>query len=163
MKNNYHYPSKEEIRVGWEGEINWNLGYEDDYIPIVITYPDEEAGDGWNCNIDEVLSLAIWDGCAEIRAPFLSREQIISEGWEELPDLSPFTKKPYKFQKKKEEYFNEPHIWTLEFHGEKNWEIKIHHYWESSWNRFDEYIYQGKCPDINTFRLICKLLEIPGK
>ena len=158
-KTKYHYPTKEEIRVGWEGEINWNLGYEDSYQPITILYPDEEAKDGWNCNIDDVLSLAIWDGCAEIRCPLLSKEQIIAEGWKELAKLSPFTKRPYLYQKNKEEHFNEPHVWTLEF-DELEWGIKIHYYWESSWNRFSEYIYQGKCPDINTFRTICKLIGI---
>jgi hypothetical protein len=159
MAEKYYYPKKEEIRVGWEGEINWNLGYENTYTPITILYPDEEAKDGWNCNIDDVLSLAIWDRCAEIRVPFLSEEQLVAEGWEKLSDLSPFTKKPYKFRKYVNLHFNEPHTWIVHCHGDGS-QIKIEHHWASSWNIVDEYIYKGKCPDINTFRYLCNLLGI---
>jgi hypothetical protein len=95
----------------------------------------------------------------EIRCSFLSEKDIEDEGWTQLHDLSPFTGKRYKYVKHKEVHFNEPHTWTLECDNPE-WGIKIHHKWESSWNRVSEYIYIGKCPDINTFRTICKLVGV---
>ena len=132
---NYHYPSPEEIRVGWQGEINWNLGYEDTYIPLTILYPDEEARDGWNCNIDDVLSLAIWDGCAEVRVPFLSEEQILAEGWTYRKVFDCFEK--------------------------GNWTVKLVPFSKRVIFSSGEFSTFGiKCPDINTFRYLCNLLEI---
>jgi hypothetical protein len=133
-ENKYHYPSKEEIRVGWEGEINWNLGYEDTYVPITILYPDEEARDGWNCNIDDVLSLAIWDRCAEIRCSFLTKEQIEAEGWEYIKVFNCLQKKN----------------WTVSLEEDHRINLRC--------GEFSGLYF--KCPDINTFRTICKLVGV---
>jgi len=152
----YHYPTKEEIRVGWEGEINWNLGYEDTYTPITILYPDAEARDGWNCNIDDVLSLAIWDRCAEIRCPFLSEEQIVAEGWTKYLKNGFYREHP-RVVKRDGEYFLDD---MLVVSGHYDLSYRPYDKQLFIYNLDGERLFCGKCPDINTFRTICKLVGV---
>lgn len=162
-ENTYFTPDIEDIRVGYECEIG-HYTYE---------YPNglSKAKENWEKtiideqNISDLINLGtilnkvdypiIW-----IRVPYLTKEQIEAEGWKVLDKKSPFTGKPYLFQKKYEIYFNEPHTLTLEWNDRGNPNLVIRHEWESSYMRFDKYIYYGECKDINTFRTILKLLKI---
>lgn len=150
-KSNYFVPEIEDIRVGYEleflfeGQV-WQTAWVD----------------GGGLSLSHCMSLLKiqpeW-----LRVPYLTKEQIEAEGWKQLDKKSPFTGKPYKWQKiigeKETGVFNEDHIYTLttELLDRR---ISIHLEWESSWNRFEGDIYVGTCKDINTFRYICKLLNI---
>lgn len=142
----YFTPSIEDIRVGYE--CDYSIG--GNWKKTIFTQND----------VYDYMGLA--GGYGQIRVPYLTKEQIEAEGWKPLDKLSPFTGKPYKWQKvigeKETGVFNEDHIYTLEFEPLSH--LTIHLEWESSWMRFEGNIFVGRCPDINTFRYICKLLGI---
>lgn len=77
--------------------------------------------------------------------PYLTKEQIEAEGWEIDYEA------PERFCGKKEHYRLNRYKMKMEI---------------SSFRRYDfatveaEVIFYGECKDINTFRYICKLLEI---
>lgn len=143
----YFQPDITDLRVGYECEVKWH------------TYGD---GINWRSYIvkagDSILTTD------NVRVPYLTKEQIEAEGWKPLEDKSPFTGKPFKWRKvigeKETGIFNQDHIYTLEYYGQGTNNLKIHLQWESSLNRFNGYIFCGTCKDINTFRYICKLLNI---
>lgn len=149
MENKYYYPSKEEIRVGWEGEMNNALGYEDSYTPIKIGYKEE--GGAYTTEISDVI-IMMDDRYGEVRVPFLSKEQIEAEGWK-------YTAKSIDVWFEKEDYFD-MRSWT-------SYKAVLQYGLHDQCLRIfvldyeDEYtLFQGKCPDINTFRLICKLIGV---
>jgi hypothetical protein len=72
----------------------------------------------------------------EVRTPFLTKEQIEAEGW-----IS------------KMENFYEKEGWKMEVYSNY---IEIR---KGSWYPDNTY-FKGKCPSINEFRYICKLLSI---
>lgn len=150
--NQYFTPNIEDIRVGYECELLDASPPEDDWKIHIIS------------KFDRFEFLNKWIENKEIRVPYLTKEQIEAEGWKMLEDKSPFTSKPYKYRKiigeKETGIFNEDHIYTLEYYGIGNTNLIIHLEWESSWNRYSGNIFYGTCKDINTFRYICKLLNI---
>lgn len=163
MKNQYFTPDIGDIRVGYECEIGIHGWFDADNI-------QRNEGEG-----DALVKRTSWFPwifrsvvpfleVEDFRVPYLTKEQIEAEGWAQLEDKSPFTSKPYKWRKvigmKETGVFNEDHIYTLEFYGNGNTSLTIHLEWESSWNRFEGNIFVGRCRDINTFRYICKLLNI---
>lgn len=160
-QNKYFTPDIEDIRVGYEGEINWSRGYSETFVPFKITVQNEDFA--YTGLLSEIVD-AMDDGYAEVKTPYLTKEQIEAEGWTQLEDKSPFTSKPYKFRKiigeKETGIFNQDSIYTLEYYGIGNTNLIIHLEWESSWNRYNGNIFKGTCKDINTLRYICKLLGI---
>lgn len=93
---------------------------------------------------------------------YLTRDEVLAEGWEEIPDQkSPFTGKPYKYRKAIEgPGFNDWMVYTLEWDGISSPSIKIQLEADSSWHHTKEYIYIGSCKSINDLRYISKLLNI---
>lgn len=163
----YFTPSIEDIRVGYECEQHVNVPPMD-FDEAIKDLSDMQSVQKMVWGKSTILTAEgipfivkqIKDG--NIRVSYLTKEQIEAEGWKPLDKLSPFTGKPYKWQKvigeKETGVFNEDHIYTLEFEPLSH--LTIHLEWESSWNRFEGNIFVGRCPDINTFRYICKLLGI---
>ncbi len=135
-KRQFYYPDETEIKVGWEGQVNWAVGYTTDWQDIVISYPKE--GESWETNIVDVLSLAIWDGCAEVRCPLLYKEQIQKEGWEYIANINQAI---FRFKDTWEIWWFSNDM-SIEVHGFK----RLH--------------YRGSCPTINHLRDIMKLLNI---
>ena len=41
-KYKYYTPDIEDIRVGYEGEINWSRGYSETFVPFKITVQNED-------------------------------------------------------------------------------------------------------------------------
>ena len=74
----------------------------------------------------------------KIRVPYLTKEQIEAEGWVETDSRSVFKKDKWNLGYA-QPLDSSPLIWI------KNSE---------------DYVYQGECKDINTFRYICKLINI---
>lgn len=147
MENKYYTPAIEDIHVGYE---------------CIVTENDEEEYEDI-LNASTVSYLLAYPN--RVKTPFLTKEQIETEGWLPLPGKSPFTGKEYKWRKiigeKETGVFNEDHIYTIEYHpSNATPQLTIHLEWESSWNRYDGNIYVGKCPSINEFRTITKLLNI---
>jgi hypothetical protein len=143
----YYYPDIEEIRIGWEGEVNDALGYKEEYIPFKIKLMDEEYA--YCSNIDDLVTM-IDDGYGEVRVPFLTKEQIEAEGWK-------YKSKSIDLWFEKEGNFDML-SWTayravLQY-GLHDHRLRI--YMEDCGN--EHTVFEGICPDINTFRTIIKLV-----
>jgi hypothetical protein len=150
----YFTPSLEDIRVGYECEWLQDPAFEK-WIPFTVALS----------NIGLLLKNDQSGLNFGIRVPYLSKEQIEAEGWV-----------------KQDNNFNETQrlAWIPDYelktdfgslrlyisNKDKPWEnITIEKYTKSDVN--DAFsmsskwvVYRGQCKDINTFRYICKLLNI---
>lgn len=81
------------------------------------------------------------------RVPYLTKEQIEAEGWEFI-----------KHHAGTEHYNFEKDEYSLYVDFDFREEIYLKIYTGGYYNEFN--YFSGKCKDINTFRKICKLLEI---
>lgn len=173
MNDKYFVPNKEDIYIGYECQYHGMttgglmiIDLSDEGKSETIKEPDTKVYFSIKCGLDplnEKTPQQIYDliDNSQIQVPYLTKEQIEAEGWKLTDEKSPFTGEHYKFIKSwNGPGFNEPHKLTLTWYGRFSPNLAIRYEWESSWNRFDEYIYYGSCKDINTFRTICKLLEI---
>lgn len=156
MENKYFVPDISEMHVSCEFEMHDTWG---GWKKLVLTeellkYPMVGLGSGnerapWYWNF---------------RVPYLTKEQIISEGWSEfITEYRGDIKKEnmnYVFFKEESNYmlgwfFNTNIISLLVKDPAKALDIN---------GNIIEYHntpkYTGECKDINTFRLICKLLKI---
>lgn len=137
MDNKYFTPSIEDIRVGYECEMNDARGYKDSFTPVIIGF--KEAEGAYTHQISEIIHM-MDDGYGEVRVPYLTKEQIEAEGWKETAGHGVYTRGNS----------------LLGFARPSGGLPMI---WINNKNR--DYIqYQGVCKDINTFRYICKLLNI---
>jgi hypothetical protein len=131
MENKYFTPDIEDICIGYELEINWNRAYEEKWVPIKVSVQDEEFA--YTSELSEIVD-ALHDGMSEARVSYLTKEQIEDEGWV---------------------YVNIDMCWIkngIELYLEKDNIIEILE--QPNW------LYKGKCKDINTFRKIIKLIEL---
>ena len=130
MENKYFTPDIEDIRVGYEYES---------------LQKQEDGSEKWvPQKIVRRYDLeGDWEGWLHygiVRTPYLTKEQIEGEGWT-----------------KEKSYFIKNNIYL--FFEDKFLEIDSGN--PFSWEAIDsEILFKGKCKDINTFRKICKLLEI---
>lgn len=138
MENKYFTPEITDIRVGYEAEFNL-AGF---------------GKEGWKFvkfkGVDEAVRCYHEQGF--YRTPYLTIEQIEAEGWV-------YTGKSIDIWFEKEGSF-EVGSWT-------SYKIRIHyglHDKRLSIDAIDQgteqRLFQGECKDINTFRYICKLLNI---
>lgn len=132
IDNQYFTPDIEDIRVGYECET------------LVYPYPN------WvNTKIEQGDDLNyIQDGSWKVRVPYLTKEQIEAEGW-------------IHFQNSTFKGKYEP-MYDMEF-----WMKGVSMYYRWDINRMQittnaglRTWFHGECKDINTFRYICKLLNI---
>lgn len=142
MENKYFTPSIEDIRVGYECEVNMGL------IP--------GFREGWNKEIlnQENTAYYLKFGSAKsmFRVPYLTKEQIEAEGWiyTEYTTVYGFHKTFYK---------------VVDHYGVTR-EIELRYNYETYFLSL-EYdcgdrctLYEGECRCINDFRLIMKMLKI---
>jgi len=134
MEGKYFTPEIEDLRVGYECEL-WEDGQA--FVRGRITQIYQGKEDGKEC-LGLVLGRNgyLIDRFREIKVPYLTKEQIEAEGW---------THSDEEFYKKND-YF-------IRRHGNY---LTVR---EGSWYP-EETIFRGECKDINTFRYICKLLNI---
>lgn len=95
-KELYYTPKITDIRIGYECEVNWNRGYSEEFIPLNTKLKDEE--DVYCPDLNDI-AIAHDDGYAEFRTPYLTKEQIESEGWVYIPDRNYEEKCGYKFHR----------------------------------------------------------------
>lgn len=146
----YFQPDITDIRVGYECEVKWH------------TYGD---GINWRSYIvkagDSILTTN------NVRVPYLTKEQIEAEGWVRQNNYFDETKKQRlglipDYELKTE--FGSLRLFIKDL--EKPYEsIDIERYIKSDpnnpWSLSGKwFVYRGQCKDINTFRYICKLLNI---
>jgi hypothetical protein len=151
-KEKYYYPFIEDIRIGWEGEVNWSLGYSDEYVKEVVKLMDET---GAYLEALGELTIAMDDGYAEARTPFLTKEQIEAEGWIHIGGF--WWEWPVKNTIEVEEFSNRTLDFRLNFSGaDKYLIIKAYER-----NSFDwETVFAGPCPTINELRTLMRWFKI---
>ena len=141
MENKYFTPDIEDICVGYEYEQLINQVWTKEVFAKGSYLPE---------NIDLLNWIHSCVLSKKIRVPYLTKEQIETEGWKEnvLNDnekaLLLFLKNGYELRMYKN-YICRFSILIVGAGIIPNW---------------DKVLFEGKCKDINTFRKICKLLEI---
>lgn len=149
MENKYFVPDISEMHVGCEFEMNDTWG---GWKKLVLTeellkQPMIGLGSG------NERSPWYWN----FRVPYLTKEQIIAEGWTSF--LSVYDK-DIVLEKMNYVFFNEESNYMLGWYFNTN-EIAI---LVKDPSLVEDYYnaptFRGECKDINTLRLICKLLKI---
>lgn len=140
-ENKYFIPSIEDLHVGYECERNIGIrpGLGEGWKHFVFESPED---------IIDTYSF----GHTPIRVPYLTKEQIEKEGWKEETGY-------YKTH----EYSNSYATYFCAFMD--NHKIRISEYTKTDstdlWRmQRRSIVFEGECKDINTFRYICKLLNI---
>lgn len=128
----YYIPSIEDIRVGYECELFWNQDHLSKNFWDKIIVGEVGLEDmNWYARIAEKT----------IRTPYLTKEQIEAEGWEEYPKWIEATDTKYYIKGDL----------TLNVYSDRRIEIIIPKSSNTYW---------GNCPSINEFRFINKLLGV---
>ena len=132
MENKYFTPDIEDFCIGYECEICTPTRWKSGKFPEILEL---------NSELDEFGKDSLMKTAhAILRVPYLTKEQIEAEGW---------TKEKSYFIKNNIYLFFEDNFLVIDSGNPFSWEA------------FDsEILFKGKCKDINTFRKICKLLEI---
>ena len=142
MENKYFTPDMEDFHIGYECEISTPTIWKSGKFPEILEL---------NSELDEFGKDSLMKAAhAILRVPYLTKEQIEAEGWKENvlnnneKALLLFLKNGYELRMYKN-YICRFSILIVEAGIIPNW---------------DKVLFEGKCKDINTFRKICKLLEI---
>lgn len=138
----YFTPSIEDLCIGYECEINNARGYKDDFEATVIGY---KILGGYTNELSDIIAM-VDDGYGEIRVPYLTKEQIIEEGWNWVGSVTFSNGEIQTFSKGGINLHYNTNSHNLEIDSSQRYNLL---------RRFD-----GDCKDINTFRKICKLLNI---
>lgn len=147
MEDKYFTPDIEDIRVGYECEYYLGNSWHKHVVESLYT-------DRYGCGIFE-LEQYLQEG--SLRVLYLTKEQIEAEGWDyninyealedsEFPDEMGFLKEMSDGKTQYLLYYNPK---TLKLRIEK-----IYDFAGLGW------VFKGECKDINTFRWICKLLNV---
>ena len=132
MKNKYFTPDMEDFHIGYECEISTPTIWKSGKFPEILEL---------NSELDEFSKDSLMKAAhAILRVPYLTKEQIEAEGW---------TKEKSYFIKNNIYLFFEDKFLVIDSGNPFSWEAID-----------SEILFKGKCKDINTFRKICKLLEI---
>lgn len=153
MDNKYFTPALEDIRVGYECEHLMSISTEDgtvvktDFMPYVF-----KRGTIYTKGGDEIKNVLTVDVNPEyIRVPYLTKEQIEAEGWKADDRFAGFV-------------FTKEVKWndgvTREIEMKYLFDTKMLYLGYDSGEFFLTGVFEGECKDINTFRYICKLLNI---
>jgi len=152
LDNNYFTPSIEDIRVGYECEWWRDLTIEGDFIPVMLTR--KQVG-MYNTNMEGKIP--------SLRVPYLTKEQIEKEGW--VGDAT-MTKGKYGLNLstgiKRVIKRTGKDIESIKDVDERTSEPSLRIFTPSIRysGTYDRELFIGNCKDINTFRYICKLLNI---
>ena len=145
--NKYFTPDIKDFHIGYECEINTSNGWKSGKFPEIL----ELNGELDEFGKDSFMKAAH----AILRVPYLTKEQIEAEGWE-LIQIYP--KGSCVFQKETKE---DGYELTYDFTEYRITFAKLYFYYlDDKYTRSELTWRSLKCKDINTFRKICKLLEI---
>lgn len=141
MENKYFVPDISEMHVGCEFEMNDTWG---GWKKLVLTeellkQPMVGLGSG------NERSPWYWN----FRIPYLTKEQIENQDWKFLPTT---TETYLVFMREN----TSPRLELAYDLNDYSLEIRRHFFEE----KLKINLFKGECKDINTFRLICKLLKI---
>lgn len=148
QEDKYFTPSIEDIRVGYECEIWWNWNHipENEWCFVKILVDDPKDFD-----IYDFISRIPKN---EIRVPFLTKEQIETEGWR-TSEPTPKATVHWKLFITKGNI-----IGGLLNDGRLELTLRDVLLDDRTDTTSNGRIYLGECKDINTFRYTCKLLGI---
>lgn len=151
MDNNHYIPDISDLFVGYECEEASTVK---DPVPYLCTVYEDRNG-------YEILNVDTF----YLRTPFLTKEQIESEGWKKRPcdrflhlikgEIDPeedFT--GYEYRLFMNTIDDKPFITIDKLNI--NFGKAVYDCYEGNCNT----IFKGYCPSINEFRKICKLLDI---
>ena len=153
MENKYFTPDVLDIYVGYELEWKAKIRHQDwekticDVDLISIIYDQYEHADD-----EEPFN-------EQFRVPYLTKEQIEAEGWKLQNILLEDDDGNDMFSTGFTKTIDEHHWYELVLQEDNKLFIQYKWY-RNSVTQLWRTIYYGKCKDINTFRKICKLLEI---
>ena len=133
MENKYFTPDKEDVSIGME---YYYLRKNNEFILFNLTEEDFRAPEWIESLTGRKQSIFTYLQEGKIKVAYLTKEQIEAEGWKHYGNNC-FELNPRWFCS----WY--PEINRLEVYDNEN-----------------EKNFAGKCKDINTFRKICKLLEI---
>lgn len=148
---NYYTPDISDFFVGYECEILYPFNKaETEYS---FKYNPNPSEDRWVEHVFKHGHIDSWEGILietidEYRTSYLTKEQIEAEGWTLLP---PSSYLPYA---RPEEQLDRLYKngWSIQHKPFKKILVIINH--------VEMIQYFGKCPSINEFRKICKLIGI---
>jgi len=148
VENKYYTPSIEDIRVGYEYEsLQKQQDGSEKWVPQKIVRRYDLEGDWEN-----------WLYYGIVKTPYLTKEQIEAEGWKIENVLIQDDDDNDMFSTGFVKDIDENHWYELFFQGDK---IFIQYKWyRNSVTQLCRTVYYGKCPSINEFRTIQKLLGI---
>jgi hypothetical protein len=130
--NEYFIPEIEDMSIGCEFEMDdtWGGWRKLTLTKELLANPMVGLGSG--------NERSPW--YHKIRVPYLTKKQIEAEGWISQSETGFFTKDKYEL------YYNQ------QWNNDKEFSLQI----------LDQpnFLYQGECKDINTFRKLIKLLSI---
>lgn len=142
----YFTPSIEDIRVGYECEIESSWGWQKGTWPDIL---DSDTLTGF----DKQKKGALQATCAPcLRVPYLTKEQIEAEGWRDEQDRGMSENYGSLMSKNIANEGDYPFKCELQY-WHTNKRLKINHPYLGC-------LFEGECRDINTFRYISKLLGI---
>lgn len=146
MNKEYYIPEIEDIYLGYEFEFCSLVNpFTPEWVFMTLIKDNPYRFEN-SKGILEVMQTNIEKGY--IRTPYLTKEQIENEGWKSTNNSNKFTH-------------------PVEVSLELNYDFDTHYLWitypryivdEDIYYKANKYV--GKCPSINEFRKICKLLEI---
>jgi hypothetical protein len=139
----YYTPEIEDLFVGYECELSTMSGWRTGTYPEIFKLNKEldEYGDD-----ESVYSILMKTTHARMRTPFLSKEDVEKEGWRQIHWR---------------EYIKEFEGRTIHFsNGQKESEDDEEYLSVFGVHNKSKILFEGKCPSINEFRKICKLLGI---
>jgi hypothetical protein len=148
MENKYFTPNIEDVTLGYTFEFCSLINpHTPEWVSVTLLKNNPYRFENSKGSL-EVMQSNIEKGY--VRVPYLTKEQIEAEGWEEctLNDneqaLLLFSKNGYDLR------IYEDYIYRFS-------EVMVGAGMMPCW---DKVLFEGKCKDINTFRTICKLLNI---
>ena len=156
MKNKYYTPDIEDLRVGYECEVNVPIRVNNKWIPsgyIMGTITSIVPHFEWQ-DYQKTCHTFGKNFKIEFRVPFLTKEQIETEGWQVCivdEDLvNPFS--AHDNNNSSNTITGNKLGYVIEYFEDHKMQI-----WDYESNTC---IFFGECKDINIFRWLCKLLKI---
>lgn len=160
MEDNLKYftPEIEDLHVGYKGEYRETSYF--DWFPFII---DDLFRDTMGYGISEYAEYLLEDN---LRTPFLTKEQIESEGWElyskgiDLWFKKEVLVENFDWSGLNNLYGYKPYKLFLNY-GLHDHKIHIKCDFSGGGTFADsDTLFEGYCPSINEFKIICKLLKI---
>lgn len=153
----YYSPSIEDMRIGYECEMQTNNGY------IKGVYPDILE---CNTELNEFGKDSLMKAAhAILRTEYLTKEQMEAEGWEQYNEGYGEHHQPWYIPYKHKTIKNLKLEYTpyLKDHEKISCYLTIYEDCNKEGEKYKEHIhtkYSGKCPSVNEFRQIMKWVGI---